>query len=194
MRTLPPFASSSEPIAGGSPSRSTSTYPVGFERKRTYPSATAPILAAGHVVRQHDADRRAALDPGLDVQLAVDRPGALGDRGEGRAGAVAGPVVRDHRVDRAVLAGGDRDRDARGRAAPDREVEGLADDLVERDLRLLGQRLAAVDVEVELDPVRDPELLGERGHRRAEPLVAQDDGLQVEREVAERADRLPVPL
>ena len=42
--------------------------------------------------------------------------------------------------------------------------------------------------------LREPELLGERLHRRPEALVAQHDRLEVEREVAQRADRVPVPL
>ncbi len=40
----------------------------------------------------------------------------------------------------------------------------------------------------------EAEALGERPHGRAEPLVAEHDRLEVEGEVAERLDRLPVPV
>jgi hypothetical protein len=40
--------------------------------------------------------------------------------------------------------------------------------------------------------VLEPELFGESLDRGAEPLIAQDDRLEVERELTERADRLPV--
>ncbi len=66
----------------------------------------------------------------------------------------------------------------------------LADDLVERHLRLLGERLAVVDVHVDPHPVGEAELLGEGVDGRGESLVAQDDRLQGEREVAQRADRV----
>jgi hypothetical protein len=42
--------------------------------------------------------------------------------------------------------------------------------------------------------VLHPELVGELAHRRHEPLIAQDDGLDVEGEVAQGADRLAVLL
>ena len=42
--------------------------------------------------------------------------------------------------------------------------------------------------------VRHAELLGERADGRAEALVAQHDRLELEREVAQRADRLPLLL
>jgi hypothetical protein len=49
-------------------------------------------------------------------------------------------------------------------------------------------------LELELNLVRQAGLVGERPDGRREPLVPQDDRLDVEREVAQRADRLAVPL
>ena len=88
----------------------------------------------------------------------------------------------------------DDDRDPRRRAPQDRLVERLADDLVEADLVLLAQALGRLDVDVDLEAVLEPQLLGELLYRGDDPLVAQHDRLDVEREVAERADRVTVLL
>ena len=88
----------------------------------------------------------------------------------------------------------DRDRDPRRRPAPHRLVQRLADDLVEPDLLLLAEALGSRDVDLDLDLMLEPELAGELVDRRAEALVAQHDRLDVEREVAEGADRLAVAL
>src|SRR5207248_11560648 len=101
-------------------------------------------------------------------------------------------VVRDDGVEAAVGRPPDADGDARRRPAAHRLVERLADDLIDARLRLLGERLRRPDVDVDLDPVRERDALGERAQRRAEALVAEDDRLEAEREVAERADRLPM--
>ena len=50
-----------------------------------------------------------------------------------------------------------------------------------------------VDVDLDLELVLDPELVRELLHRGGEALVAEHDRLDVEGEVAKRADRLPVP-
>ena len=55
---------------------------------------------------------------------------------------LAGAVVGDHRLDAAVRRIERPGRDPRRRPAPERLVHRLADDLVERDLRVLGERLA----------------------------------------------------
>jgi hypothetical protein len=44
-----------------------------------------------------------------------------------------------------------------------------------------------------VDPVLDPLVLRERVHRAREAVVAEDDRLEVERQVAELADRRPRP-
>src|SRR5206468_7333992 len=101
-----------------------------------------------------------------------------------RAASLSGPVVFDHRLDRAVGLLGDPHRDAARRPAPSRLGQCLADHLVERDLRALGELLAEVDVEVDANLLRDAEPLGEASYRRSETLVAEDDRLEVERQVA----------
>ena len=88
----------------------------------------------------------------------------------------------------------DDDGDPRRRPAQDRLVERLADDLVEADLLLLAEPLGRRDVDVDLEAVLEPQLLGELLHGGDDPLVAQHDRLDVEREVAERADRVAVLL
>ena len=69
-------------------------------------------------------------------------------------------------------------------------MEGLANDLEDRDLRVLREALRRLDLELDLDAVLHAELVGERAHRRAEALVAEHDGLELEGQVAQRADRL----
>ena len=69
-------------------------------------------------------------------------------------------------------------------------VEGLADDLVEHDLGPARQRVGGVDVEVHDDALRKLDLVGERLHGGPEALIAEDDRLESEREVAQLADRL----
>ena len=83
--------------------------------------------------------------------------------------------------------------DPRRWPASHRLRDRLADDLVERRARLRRQRLARVDVHVDLHPVREPERLRECFHRGGEALVAEHDRLEVEREIAERADRVALP-
>src|SRR6266508_115817 len=150
------------------------------------------ILAgsASHPVgREDDADCRSAVLAGVDGEAPAERACTLRDRVEARSAALARRVVGDQRLDGAPGTLDHAHGDPRGRPAPDRLVQRLTDDLVDRDLRMLGEGLGAVDVEVDLDSVRDPELFRERAHRRAEPLVPQHDRLQLERELAERADR-----
>src|ERR671935_2834 len=68
-----------------------------------------------------------------------------------------GAVVRDLRLDLAVDSL-DANRDPRRRPASDRLVDRLADDLVEADLGLLGEAVRRVEVEVDLDLVREANL------------------------------------
>ena len=77
------------------------------------------------------------------------------------------------------------------RPAADRLLERLAHDLVQRRLRALAERLGRGDVDLDLDPVLDAAVLRERVDRRREAVVAQHDRLEVEREVAQLADRRP---
>ncbi len=80
------------------------------------------------------------------------------------------------------------------RLAADGLAQPLADELVERDLCALGESLARGDLDVHHDGPVEAEALGERPHGGSEALVAQHDRLEVEREVAKRVDRLPLPL
>src|SRR5689334_5335796 len=83
----------------------------------------------------------------------------------------------------------DPDAECLRRAAADRPLERLADDLVERGLRALAEELGGSDVDLDVDAVLDPLVLRERGDRAREAVVAEHHRLEVEREVAELADR-----
>src|SRR5262249_8805562 len=65
-------------------------------------------------------------------------------------------------------------------------------DLVQRGLRLLGELFAGVGVELDVHAVLDRELIRQCPDRRREALIAQDDRLQVEREIAKLTDRRSV--
>src|SRR5919201_3602794 len=151
------------------------------------------VAALRRVRRQHNPNRGAAVLAGADRHAAVEALSALLDRLEATAPPLAGAVVGDLGRNLALDLF-DPNRDPGRRSAPDRLRDGLTDYLVERDLRLLGELRAAVEVEVELHLVREPDLIRERPHRRSEPLVAEHDRLDVERQVAQRADRLAVAL
>src|SRR2546423_883713 len=138
-------------------------------------------------VRWQEESHRRALLAGVDLDRAAECPRALLEHLERSPPSLTGSVVADRRLDPRIRSC-DRDRELGRRAAPDRAVEGLADDLVERRLRALAERLGGLDVHLDPDAVREPALLAERLHRRAEALVAEDDRLEVEREVAELAD------
>src|SRR5204863_1113728 len=125
-------------------------------------------LTTGYVRGQHDVNRSAAVLAGLDVDAAAERAGALLDLVVAGAPALAGAVVRDYGFDPSVAGLGHAERDPVRRASPQRLVHGLANDLVEADASVLGQAVRSLEVEVELDPVRDPDLVGERLHGRRE--------------------------
>src|SRR2546428_1394365 len=108
----------------------------------------------------------------LDANAPSQRHGALLDRLDACTPALTGTVIGDPRLDPAVFALGHRDRDPRGRAAPQRLIQPLTDDLVEGDLRLLREALADGDVDVHLDPVRETDVIGQAPNRRVEALVA----------------------
>ena len=61
-------------------------------------------------------------------------------------------------------------------------------------MRLLGQVPGRFKVEIDLDLVGQTDLIGVCAHCGGEALVAQDDRLDVEGEVAQRADRLAVAV
>src|SRR5262249_60281210 len=88
----------------------------------------------------------------------------------------------------------DADRDP-GRRAP---ADGLADrlpaGLVAPDLRLFGQIARRVEIEIDLNLARKSDLLRKRADGGRKPFVSQDDRLDVEGEVAQRADRLAMAL
>ena len=117
--------------------------------------------------------------------------GALGEHLERAPAALGRCVVPDHEVQRSRRVRRGRDLEAGGRPTPDRLLERLAHDLVERGLRLFAERVDRRDVERDLDPVLATARLRERVDRRREPVVAQRDRLEVEGEVAELADRRP---
>src|SRR5262245_44116118 len=153
----------------------------------------APSLSTHSVGREHDADDRSSVLARFDGHPAVERARPLGELLIAGTAPFAWGVIGDHGLDVAPSLD-DANRDALRRPTPDRVVQRLADDLEDRDLRVLGERLRSVDVEVDLDAVRHAELLRERADGWAEALVAQYHRLQLEREVAQRADRLPLLL
>ena len=59
---------------------------------------------------------------------------------------------------------------------------------------LCGERSAGSGLDVDLHRPLLRDLLGERPNRRLEPVIAERDRLDVERQVAERLDRLAVLL
>ena len=203
MRSSVSFASTVAPTAGASPSRSLQLVAASDDQtKRRCPPARCRLhrrRSSGRttgVGGQDDADRRPAVGALLDREAAVQR--------RARARSIASsarraPLARCRRRRRSSRSAArrllDRDRDLRRRPAPDRLVERLADDLVERRPApsRRAARAAATSTSI-CTRVLDPELLRERLHRRREALVAQHDRLEVEREVAQRADRLAVAL
>src|SRR5258708_23953413 len=124
----------------------------------------------------------------LDGEASAQRPRALCERVEELAAALLGAVVLDRRDEAPVRLAHHAHADPRGRPAPHGAVQRLADDLVERRLHLLAERLGRRDVHLDLDLPLEPERVRERRDGRADALVAQHDRLEVEREVAERAD------
>src|SRR5215216_1145028 len=104
-------------------------------------------LATNGVGREHDADCGPTVRTGIDREVPTQRASALRDLVEARPPALARTVVRDHGLDSAVGRFGDADRDLRRRATANRLVEGLADDLIDGDLRALLERLRDLDVE-----------------------------------------------
>ena len=92
--------------------------------------------------------------------------------------------------------GGRRHRHAHPcrRPSANRLLEQLADDRVERDLRGLAQALRLGDVQVDPQAVRRTDLVGKGVERSREPLVAQHDRFEREREVAELPNRRPLPV
>src|SRR5206468_6309307 len=141
-----------------------------------------------HVGGQHDAHERAAACRLLDREAAVERRRPLAEGVERGLAPLARAVVLDHQLDAAAVDVAEPDRDARRRAAPYGLRDSFADDLVEADLHLLAEALAAFDVEVDLEALLEADLLGERPDRGLEPLVPQHGRLDVEREVAQLAD------
>src|SRR3954467_15566653 len=104
------------------------------------------MLTARHIRRQHDADHGPAVVAGLDVELPAERARALLDGVVARPPPLAGAVVGDLRLDAAVPALGHPDRDPRRRAAPERLVPRLPNDLVETDAGVLREALGRLHV------------------------------------------------
>ena len=103
-------------------------------------------------------------------------------------------VVGNRRHEAAVVRPLDADGDPRRRPAAHRRVERLADDLVQRRLHLLAEQLGRGDIDVDLDLAREPDLVREPADGRLDPLVAQHDRLEAERQLAQRADRVAMPV
>src|SRR5947207_7787900 len=142
-------------------------------------------VALCRVPRQDHPHRGAAVRPRTRGHVALQRPRPFLDRLEAAPPALTGAVVGDLRRDLPIELL-DADRDPRRRPTTDRLADRLPDDLVEPDLRLFGEVARRVEIEIDLDLVREPDLLGEGIHRRSEAPVAQDYGLDVEGEVAQR--------
>src|SRR6266545_2960984 len=151
-------------------------------------------LALDSVRREDDPDCRAAVWTGIDAHAAAQRASTLRNCVEARAPPLPGRVVRDHGLDASARDLADAHRNARRRTTANRLMDRFPDDLVDRDLSVLGKRLRALDLEVDLDAVRHAELVRQRPNRRSEALVAKHDRLELEREVAQRADRLALLL
>ena len=75
-----------------------------------------------------------------------------------------------------------------------KDIPANSSQAVEPDLLLLAEPGASLDVDLDLHPVLEPEQVRELRDRSAEALVAQHDRLDVEREVPQRPDRLPMPF
>ena len=145
--------------------------------------------------------RRAATTTGVPPVVAlvstVTRPFRTRTRSSMLLDPPAAPLAHAVVVDlgrvAAAVDGADRDADPL-RLSLHGLVQRLADDLVERDLRLLAEPLAGLDVR--RDGIRyDASICSPSAlHGRGEPVVAQDERLDREREVAQRADRVALAL
>src|SRR3569833_2794011 len=149
-RKVMPSCSTSAPTPGTSPSPSRSSYPDVFHTKRRCPSAMSArsLLALG--VDGDDEPHQRPVVLLLDGQLGVEAACALLEHLDRTAAPLARRVVDDLDVDRAPFAGCDAHRERLRRPAADRALERLADDLVERGLRALAERVGGGDVEVDL--------------------------------------------
>ena len=78
---------------------------------------------------------------------------------EGSPPPLARCIVRHDRL-HAIVSLANANRDPGRRTAPDRLVKGSPDDLVDRDLRPLSERVRPGHVELELDRLSEPQLLG----------------------------------
>src|SRR5438876_11896766 len=117
------------------------------------------MLALRHVGGKDNADRRAAVRAGFHLDRAAQRAGTLLDLVVARAPPLTRAVVRDHGLD-PPFARRDADRDPVRRPSAERLIHGLADDLVEPDPRVLREAVRRLDVEVALDSICDPDLVG----------------------------------
>src|SRR4029079_9736736 len=88
-------------------------------------------------------------------------------------------VVLDDQLDPSGVRRPERDLDAREPAALHGLLDRLAKDLVERDGRVLTERLGGLDVDVDLDVVTGGDPPRERGRRRSEPELLEHAGLEV---------------
>src|SRR5579862_8654966 len=149
-------------------------------------------LLGRRVDRQVELRRRAGVVV-RDRERRAEGSGALREHLDRLAAPLAWSVVADRHHQGLCVARSDHDRERVGWAATDCAFERLAHDLIQRRLRALAENLGGGDIELERDPVLVRPGLGERVHRRREAVVTEDDRLEVEREVAELADRRPRP-
>ena len=203
LRAAPPSSSTTAPTAGSVALPLAQLVAGRRSRRRAGTSARRAMHAVlprsvdASVRRERRRGRRCLPSSAScsTSKRALERPGPLLDARRSSAPPLAGAVVDDHRLDAppssvataiAIRVGGPRRIGL---------VDRLADDLVERGLRPLGRAPPPASTSSSIWMlVREPDLLGQRLHRRPEALVAQHDRLEVEREVAELADRLALPL
>ena len=125
----------------------------------------------------------------VDGDRPSERPHALLERLDRPPPPLTGSVVANRQLELLGGAGLHAHGERLRGPPPDRALEGLANDLVQRRLRTLAEHFRGADIELGLDAVLEAAVLRERLHRHREPVVPQYDRLEIEREVAELADR-----
>src|SRR6476469_2282513 len=97
----------------------------------------------------------------VDVDRPSERPHALLERLDRPPPPLTGSVVANRQLELLGVAGLDAHGERLRGAAPDRALEGLANDLEERRLRTLAEHLRGVDIELGLDDVLEAAVLCE---------------------------------
>src|SRR5205085_10674377 len=110
----------------------------------------------------------------LDGERRSERSRPFGEHLEGAPPSLARRVVANDEMERFGVGRG-ADLEAGGRATPDRLLERLARDLVQRRLLALPERIDGADIEGEVHRVFARTGLAKRVERRGEPVVTQQD-------------------